>query len=294
MHAGELEIPEALVRRLVDDQFPAWRALPLVRVAVWGTDNAMYRLGDELVVRLPRHEPSVSGLQKEQQWLPVLGPQLPVPIPKPVAAGAPAHGYPLPWAVFRWLDGTPAREADADYARLAVDLAGFVRALQRIPLPDRPVPTSRGIPLAERDGHIRPRIADLEAHDIDTAAVTAVWEHAVAADPWHGPPVWLHGDLMRTNLLISAEGGLAGVIDFGACGTGDPACEALAAWMSLTRESRGTFRELLGLDDASWARARGWALSCAVMALPYYHETYPEFAALARQTFTEVLADDLE
>ena len=294
MHSDELDIPEELVRRLVDAQFPAWRALPLTRVPVWGTDNAMYRLGDELVVRLPRHEPSVLGLQKEQQWLPVLAPHLPVPVPEPVAAGTPAHGYPLPWAVFRWLDGIPAREADADYDRLARDLAGFIRALQQVALPDRPVPSGRGIPLAEREVHIRARIPDLEEDGIDTDAVTAVWDHALAAEPWHGPPVWLHGDLMRTNLLLSDDGGLAGVIDFGACALGDPACEALAAWMSLTGETRGTFRELLGLDDAAWARARGWALSCAVMALPYYRVTYPEFAELARRTFAEVLADDLE
>jgi aminoglycoside phosphotransferase (APT) family kinase protein len=252
----------------------------------------MYRLGAELVVRLPRRAGSVAGLEKEREWLPVLAPSLPVAIPEPVAFGLPADGYPLPWAVYRWLEGTPALDADADQLRLASDLAAFIRALQQVEVPDGGVPGSRGIPLAERDEQIRPHIPAL-AGDVDTAAVLRVWEHALTAPAWDGPPVWLHGDLMPTNLLIQ-DGRLAAVIDFGACATGDPACEALAAWLSLSRESRRTFRELLALDDAGWARARGWALSCAVMALPYYRDTYPSFAALARRTFAEVLADDLE
>jgi aminoglycoside phosphotransferase (APT) family kinase protein len=293
MHADELDVPEALVRGLVDAQFPQWAAEPLVRLPVWGTDNAMYRLGDGLVVRLPRRAQNVAGLQKELEWLPRLAPALPVPVPRPVAVGEPAGGYPWPWAVYRWLPGTPALEAAIDGERLAVDLASLVQALQALPLPERRPPGSRGVPLAERDEAVRVRIPQLGG-DVDVEAVTAIWEHALAAPVWDGPPVWMHGDLMPTNLLIGDDGGLAGVIDWGTCTTGDPACEALLAWMTLDAGSRPRFRDLLRLDHATWARARGWALSCAVMALPYYRDTYPVLANVARRTFVEVLSDDLE
>jgi aminoglycoside phosphotransferase (APT) family kinase protein len=290
MHADELDISEELVRRLVDTQHPQWRGEPLARVANWGTDNALYRLGDGLVVRLPPRPHNVGGLEKELTWLPRLAPALSVPVPAPVASGVPGDGFPLPWAVFRWLDGTPALEAAVDYHRLAHGLAGLVQQLQALPLPERRPTGSRGVPLAERDDDVRARIPQL-AGDVDTAAVTAVWEHALAAPVWDGPPVWMHGDLMPTNLLVR-DGGLAGVVDWGTCTTGDPACEALLAWMTLDAGSRRTFRELLGLDDATWARARGWALSCAVMALPYYRQTYPLLASVARPTYAQVKPDD--
>jgi aminoglycoside phosphotransferase (APT) family kinase protein len=217
---------------------------------------------------------------------------VPVPIPEPVAEGTPAEGYPWTWSVYRWLDGTPALDAEVDHLALALDLAAFIRALQAVEVPDSPLPGSRGVPLAERDEPIReqiPRIAD----EFDPSRVLGVWEHALAAPVWDGPPVWLHGDLMPTNLLIRRRR-LAGIVDWGSCTTGDPACEALTAWMSLTPEARPVFRRELELDDAAWARGRGWALSCAVMALPYYRETYPDFAQLARRTLATVLADDLE
>jgi len=292
MHADELEIGEELVRRLVDAQFPHWRDEPLTRVARWGTDNAMYRLGDELVVRLPRRAAG-EGLAKELTWLPRLAPHLPVPVPEPVATGEPAHGYPCTWAVYRWLVGTPALEANGvDQSGLAADLAGLVRALQAVELPEEEVPGSRGAPLAQRDAPVRAWIAQL-AGEVDTTAVAEQWGRALATPAWDGPPVWMHGDLMPTNLLLR-DGRLAGVVDWGACTTGDPACEALLAWMTLDASSRPAFRALLELDDATWARARGWALSCGVGALAYYRETYPEFAELGRRTLAAVLADDLE
>jgi aminoglycoside phosphotransferase (APT) family kinase protein len=293
MHADELDVPAALVRRLVDAQFPHWTDHPLVRVPTWGTDNAMYRLGRELVVRLPRRASTVPALRKELTWLPRLAPRLPAPAPVPVAFGSPGDGYPWEWAVYRWLDGTPALEAFVDHERLAVDLARFVESLQAVELPDRPLRGSRGVPLAEHDERVRAQIPEL-AGDFDTARVTGAWDHALAAPVWAGPPVWMHGDLMPTNLLIGDDGGLAGVVDWGTCTTGDPACESLLAWMTLDAGSRQTYRALLGLDDATWARARGWALSCGVLAVPYYRETYPVFADLGRRTIAAVLADDLE
>jgi aminoglycoside phosphotransferase (APT) family kinase protein len=292
MHTDELDVSVQLVQELVNTQFPQWRTQPIVRLASWGTENAMYRLGDGLVVRLPRRAGSVRGLEKELRWLPVLAPRLPIAVPEPVAFGMPTEDYPFPWAVYRWLAGIPALDADVDRQRLAADLAAFIKALQRAEVPSPQILGSRGVPLAERDAAVRAQLPKL-AGDVDVAAVTRVWEHALAAPVWNGPPVWLHGDLMPTNLLIE-QGVLVGVVDFGTCANGDPACDALAAWMSLTEEARVTFRRLLDLDDATWARARGWALSCAAIALPYYRDTYPSFAGLSRRTLAEVLGDDLE
>lgn len=289
MHADELEVSEELVRRLVDTQFPRWREEPLARVPRWGTDNAMYRLGDRLVVRLPRREAG-GGLAKELTWLPRLAPHLPVPVPVPVATGEPSNGYPCRWAVFTWLEGTPALEATvADHGGLARDLAGFVRALQAVDLPDEEVPGSRGAPLARQDAAVRAWIRQLVG-EFDATAVTAAWERALATPAWDGPHVWMHGDLMPTNLLLR-DGRLAGVVDWGTCTTGDPACEAMLAWMTLDAPSRPLFRALLGFDDATWARARGWALALAVGAVAYYPETYPVFAELGRRTLRAVLDD---
>jgi aminoglycoside phosphotransferase (APT) family kinase protein len=294
MHPDELEINEPMVRRLIDEQFPQWRDMRL-RAVSWGTVNAVYRLGAELAVRLPRRAEWASGLEQEVRWLPVLAPSLPVSIPEPVALGVPSGDYPVKWAVYRWLKGTPMLEAArVDETAIAEELAGFVAAMQRIKPPSDPPRSNRSIPLAKHDVSMRASIPRLAAHGVDLAAVTAAWENALAAPSGLGSRVWLHGDLMPTNLLVRDDGGLAGVLDFGVCTTGDPACESLLAWMTLTRSSRAHYRGLVGIDGAAWSRARGWALLFAVMALPYYHRTFPAFAGVARRALAEVIAENLE
>jgi aminoglycoside phosphotransferase (APT) family kinase protein len=293
MHSDELEINEPIVRRLIDEQFPEWRDLPL-RAVPWGTVNAVYRLGEELAVRLPRRSEWESGIEKEMRWLPVLGRSLPLPIPEPVGRGVPSDNYPLKWAVYRWLKGTPMLEAArVDQTTIAEELAAFVTAMQRIEAPSDPPTSNRSVPLARHDKPMLATIPRLAAEGVDIAGVTAAWEHALAAPGWCGTPVWLHGDLMPTNLLVRDDGGLAGVLDFGACTTGDPACESLLAWMTLTRSSRAHYRELVEVDDAAWARARGWALLFAAMALPYYRRTFPAFAGVARRTLAEAVTETL-
>jgi aminoglycoside phosphotransferase (APT) family kinase protein len=294
MHPDELDVTEPTVRRLVDQQFPRWRDLPL-RPVSWGTVNAVYRLGAEMCVRVPRRAEWAAALEQEVRWLPVLAPSLPFPIPEPVALGAPSGEYPLAWAVYTWLDGTPMLEAQrVNRTAIAEELAGFVQAMQGIEVPSDPPASNRRGPLATRDEPVRASIAGLAADGIDTAAVTAAWERALAAPTWSGSPVWMHGDLMPTNLLVRADGALAGVLDFGSCTTGDPACESLLAWMTLTSSTRARYRELVGLDEAAWARARGWALAFAVLAAPYYRRTFPVFAGVARRAIAEVLADNVE
>jgi aminoglycoside phosphotransferase (APT) family kinase protein len=294
MHADEVASDAGLVRRLLAGQFPEWAGLPIIPVASSGTDNALYRLGDDVVVRLPRISWATGQIEKEGRWLPCLAPYLPLEIPTQLAVGAPAEGFPWPWSVYRWLDGdngTLDRLADPD--ETARDLAGFLRALQALDTTGGPQPQpgtfGRGVPLAVRDPGTRKAIADCDGL-IDMRVATAAWEAALAAPAWEGRPVWLHGDLQSGNLLVR-DGRLSAVIDFGALVVGDPACDLMVAWNLFTGQSRAAFRDVIAVDDATWARGRGWALSPALVALPYYRETNPGLAAIARHAIAEVLAD---
>jgi aminoglycoside phosphotransferase (APT) family kinase protein len=284
MHADELHTDAALVQRLVAAQFPEWAALSIERVPSSGTDNALYRLGDDMVVRLPRIHWATSGLAKELQWLPALAPLLPVAIPRPLATGVPADGYPWEWGVYSWLPGRNPAPGDVPLT----DLVELLRAFREIDLPDAP-PTRRGKPLLSQDEWSRAALVELEGM-IDTEAATAEWDAALEMPDWSGPPVWLHGDLLPGNLLVQ-DGRLSGVLDFSLVGVGDPACDLIVAWALLPSEERETLRGELDVDDDTWARGRAWALSLALVALPYYKDTNPGFAATARHLIGEVLAE---
>lgn len=292
MHADEVHTDATLVRGLLAAQFPAWAGLSILRVASSGTDNALYRLGDTMVVRLPRIHWAAAHVAKEYEWLPRLAPDLPVAIPTPLTMGEPAGDYPWHWAVYRWLDGDAAPGAPVDdLGRVAGEVAGFIAALQRIDTahglpPARP--GERGAPLAARDTVTRQAIAALRGM-IDTVAATAAWETALHAPAWSGPPVWVHGDLAASNLLIR-DGRLGAIIDFGCLGVGDPAVDLIVAWEYLA-PVRDILRAALGVDAATWLRGRGWALSTALVALPYYLDTNPGLVNSARQRIATVLAD---
>ncbi|MFJ2033292.1 aminoglycoside phosphotransferase family protein [Streptosporangium sp. NPDC087985] len=289
MHADEIDHDVPLVRRLVAAQFPQWADLPVEPFDSSGTENAIYRLGDDMTVRLPRRPGPTAQVAKDLRWLPRLAPLLPVPIPVPLGEGEPAEGYPSPWSVYRWLDGeNPSADRLTEPSLLAKDLAEFVAAFRRIDLPDGP-PAYRGGPLAMLDAPTRTAIDDLRGM-VDTDAATAAWEAALETPGWAGPPVWIHSDLMPGNLLV-VQGRLSAVIDFGTMGVGDPACDLIVAWNLLPAGVRNDFRTALQVDDATWARGRGRALSIALIALPYYKDTNPVFAANARHVIHEVLAD---
>jgi aminoglycoside phosphotransferase (APT) family kinase protein len=288
MHADEAEIDEALVLRLVAGQFPQWAGLPVEEIPSSGTVNAMYRLGDCLTVRLPRVKGGVEDIEKEFDWLPRLAPLLPVRISTPVGLGRPTDEYPWPWSVQEWIEGSVAVAGEVeDPIGLAEDLASFVRAFRRIELPDGP-PAYRGGPLASQDAETRAAVVQLEGC-IDTDLALAAWESALDADPTP-PSVWVHGDLMPSNLLLTG-GRLTAVIDFATAGVGDPACDLIPAWNLLPASARATFREALDVDDAGWNRGRGRALSMALIQLPYYRETNKGIAANAQHVIDEVLAD---
>ncbi|MCF1648834.1 aminoglycoside phosphotransferase family protein [Streptomyces indiaensis] len=289
MHEDELDIDVSLVDRLIAGQFPRWAGLPVRRLESSGTENAMFRLGTDKVVRLPRHPRAVQAIAHELHWLPRLGPALPVGAPEPLGRGEPGDGFPWPWSVYRWLDGhNPEPGRLQEPVMLAGDLAGWVTALRRIDASQGP-PGYRGVPLAARDPFMRAALADL-AGRVDTVAVTKAWEAALRAPEHTGPPVWAHGDLMAGNLLV-ADGRLSAVIDFGTAGVGDPAVDLIAAWCLLPAAAREVFREAVGAGEAEWARARGWALSIAVVALPYYWDTNPPVAANSRYVIGEIAAE---
>jgi aminoglycoside phosphotransferase (APT) family kinase protein len=292
MHADEIDVDQQLVRRLIAGQFPEWASLALQEVRPRGTDNALFRLGDEMVVRLPRRERTRPTLLKERRWLGVLAPSLRLAMPAALAEGLPAEGYPFEWSIYSWLPGEPAtRERIRDPVQAAIDLAAFLSALQRIDPTDGPPPGEhnffRGAPLRLRDAQMHEAIERVDS--FDGAALTETWAAALAAGEWTEPPVWIHGDLDARNVL-AVDGRISGVIDWGALAVGDPATDVMVAWKMLTAETRDTFRSRLDVDDATWARARGWVVSQAVIALAYYtEENNPTLVAEARRWLAEAL-----
>jgi aminoglycoside phosphotransferase (APT) family kinase protein len=207
----------------------------------------------------------------------------------------PAAGYPCAWSVYSWLKGENAAiERSTDLGHLATDLAQFIAAVQRIDPTGGPSPGEhnffRGVPLARRDVATRAAIASLHT-ELDADVVTVVWEEALRAPEWQHSPVWIHGDLDSRNLLVE-NGRLSGVIDFGGLGVGDPASDVMVAWKVLSADTRDIFRTALSVDEATWARSRGWALSQALIALAYYTlETNPTLVLEAQRWMAEVLAD---
>ena len=294
MHVDEVDTDVSLVRRLLAAQFPHWADMPIEPVPSAGTDNAIYRLGDDMAVRLPRIDWAIEQVHKEHEWLPRLAPLLPLDIPVPLAKGAPGDGYPWHWSIYRWLEGEEATvETIADMHQAAPDIAQFILSLQRIDTAGGPTPGphnfGRGVPLATRDTRTREGIASVSTM-FDADALIEAWDAALQAPVWQGPPVWIHGDLKPGNLLVQ-QGRLSAVIDFGGLNVGDPACDLIIAWNFFSAETRDVFRAALAVDDATWARGRGWALSIGLIALPYYQITNPVLAEISRRSIAEVLAD---
>lgn len=294
-----IDVP--LVRRLLAEQFPQWLDLPVRPVPQSGMDNVTFRLGEDMLVRLPRFARWVGQVEREHRWLPYLAPHLPLPVPRPLAMGEPSAGYPYPWSVYRWLKGETARaESLADPVGAGVKLAEFVVALRSIDAKGGPEPrwsnAFRGVPMGDpRDSiavesRVWPKIEKLRGL-VDTDAVAALWKDTLAAPAWDGPPTWIHGDLATGNLL-SIDGHLSAVIDFGTLAVGDPACDLLPAWKFLPAEGRAAFRAGVAVDEATWLRGRGWALASSLPAPddPYFTAD-PTRVDTALRQLTAILAD---
>lgn len=261
------ELNVSLVRCLVDHQFPEWKGLPILPVAMSGWDNRTFHLGESMLVRMPSAEEYALQVEKEHKWLPKLAPHLPLSIPIPLAMGEPGDGYPWKWSIYRWLEGESAASANImDLSDFASHLAKFLRALQRIDASHGPEPGLhsfyRGGSLSVYDAETR-RATEVLKGKIDVDAVIDVWESALRTT-WDKEPVWVHGDVSAGNLLVK-DGILSAVIDFGQLAVGDPACDLAIAWTFFEGKSRKVFRDGLKLDDATWARGRAWTLWKAIV-----------------------------
>jgi aminoglycoside phosphotransferase (APT) family kinase protein len=287
-------IDAALARRLIDSQFPQWSQLPITTVELDGWDNRSFRLGSELTIRLPSGDWYAKQVDKEQRWLPVLAPRLPLPIPTPVAKGEPGCGFPYRWSVYRWLDGEPAARARVgDRTAFATSLAAFLNALGRVDASGGPEPGQhnfyRGGALATYAQETEEAIEAL-GDEVRREAVKRVWDDAMSSS-WDRAPVWFHGDVASGNLLVRDER-LAAVLDFGSSGVGDPACDVVIAWTYFSGSSRARFRAELAVDAATWSRGRGWALWKALITLlGHLERDAPEAAAVPRREIERVLAD---
>lgn len=304
LHADELPVDEVLVRRLIAGQLPTFAQLPVRRLPASGSSNALFRLGDDLLVRVPRQPGGSTTILKEARWLPVLRTALPVQVPEVVAVGEPAQGYPEHWSVTGWIVGahpsvTPPGAGSPDLR--AEDLAAVVGALRRVEVPDeaREDPDLRWYrsgSLAAIDADVRAWIAQCRSIadlHLDLDAVLSVWDAAVAAAV-NGPATrvhWLHGDLLAENLLVR-DGRLVAVLDFGGLAVGDPTVDLVAAWELLDPGQRARFRAEAAVDDRTWTLGRAWALALAVMTFPYYWGTMPGRCADRLSMARRALADD--
>ncbi|TDD22082.1 aminoglycoside phosphotransferase family protein [Kribbella turkmenica] len=292
MHPGQLDVTTDLVTRLVRSQFPAWSDLAVRPVRSHGTVNALFRIGDHLVARLPIQPTDPAGTRKELEAEAGAARRLhtisPYPTPEPVGLGEPGEGYPMPWAVYSWLPGTIAYDADvAGSTGFAEDLATFVRALRAAPTEGRVFTGSwRGGVLTSQDDSVAGGL-ERSREMIDVDALARLWAE-LRTTPRTDPDVWAHRDLMPGNLLAENRR-LAGVIDVGTFAVADPAMDLAPAWNLLDPGARAEFRSALGSDDDEWRRGMGWSFAQAIGCLWYYVETNPVMSRTAHHTLTALL-----
>lgn len=290
MHDGETQVTLQKAAALVAAQSPTWADLLLADAGAGGTDNRLIRLGDDMVLGFPRTPGAAAQMAAEARWLPWIAPQLPLEVPAPLALGQPGEGYPYPWQVLRWIAGANALVAPpADDLAAARALAGFVAALRAIPVPPDAPPMPQGGHLRPRDAFTRQMISSI-TDEADPAEVMRLWHAALALPVWQGPPVLVHADLHPLNLLTQ-QGRIAAVIDWGAFCAGDPAHDLICGWMVLGSAGRALFRTLLAVDDATCARGRALAFSKAVMAAPYYRNSNPALHGVMRRALQHTMDD---
>ena len=289
LHEDEVAVDTELVRALVATQATQWAGLPLSAFGSAGTVNAIFRLGPDMYVRLPRAARFVTSLDNEFTWLPHLAPNLSLAVPEPLMRGEPGAGFPFPWAIFHWLEGTTySPERVVDEVEEGRRLGRFVLELRAV--------DHAGAPRSTRDAAVtddvftKYSIERLPAR-FDQEAVRPAWDAALEAAPWHGAgATWTHGDLIPPNVLVR-DGRIAGVLDFGEAGVGDPAVDLIPAWALFGHEGRAAFRATIGADDDTWHRARAFAYRQAIRIIPYYLHTHPDFVAMASATVARVLDD---
>lgn len=294
MPAAEVDITAGLIRELLGRQFPAF-AGRRIELLAFGWDNALFRLGDDLIVRLPRRAAAVPLMESEQRWLPVLAPRLPLPVPVPLGCGVADEIFPWPWSICRFHPGRSvlglmdAGDQLDDPVACAARLGAFFAALHRPAPADAPPNPYRGVPLADRDERMRDHLDQLDGV-IDGDAVLRIWTRCLDLPVWDGPALWVHGDPHPGN-AVAHDGRISAVVDFGDITAGDPASDVAAGWLFFERNARAAFRRAVGVDDATWARGRGWALCLGVAMVANSADNAP-YHRLGIRTIEAVLADD--
>lgn len=294
MHPEQLAVSVETVRALVDAQFPEWRELPVRAVASEGTVNALFRIGDTLVARLPLVGADVdrtrTKLEAEAQAARELLGRTRFPTPEPVAIGEPGPGYPLPWSVQTWVPGTAATVADpSESTAFAHDLAEFVRDVRAIETRGRTFSgRGRGGRLHDHDDWMETCFARSESL-LDVPALRRLWAELRVLPRGPGGDAMTHGDLIPGNVLV-ADRRLVGVIDVGGLGPADPALDLVGAWHLLEAGPREAFRDDLRCDDLQWARGVAWAFEQAMGLVWYYAESNPAMSLMGRRTLQRLLS----
>lgn len=291
MHDGELTLTREAISAMIASRLPEYSHLPLSEKDYGGTVNHVYRLGSDLYLRLPRM-PHSEELRHEARWLSCIQPHVAVALPQPVRLLDSTDEYPCVWGVFEWIHGETLMHRPAeDETALAEALSGFVNQLHALPVPDD-APFAGRLPLRQLDrktmdalGACRGMFDDESL--IDRAA--RVWKAALNAAAWNGERCLIHADLLKTNLMF--ESGRLSVLDFGSFGAGDPAFDLIPAWAVFGPEGRAAFRAKFDADIDTWQRARAYALHQALLIIPYYASTYPEFTEMAKNTVRQVVID---
>jgi aminoglycoside phosphotransferase (APT) family kinase protein len=295
MHTDQLTITAGMVRTLVDEQFPEWAHLPIEHVALEGTTNAVFRIGNDLVARFPLRpdRPNVirSILETEAAAARELREHTSVPVPEPVAIGEPRTDYPLPWSVQTWLAGNTATVDDPGASvEFAHDLAAFISEVRAIETRGRVFDGhGRGGDLRAHDDWVRTCIARSQ-HLLPVDRLTALWDR-LRQLPRHTPDVMTHGDLIPGNVLVSA-GRLVGILDVGGLGPADPALDLVGAWHLLDDERRALLRDDLGCGDLEWERGKAWAFQQSIGLVWYYETSNPTMSFLGRRTLGRIAADE--
>lgn len=290
MQGRVLVVEPSLVKKLLEKNFPHWKDLNLQEVKHSGTDNIIYRLGNDKIVRFSKHSGVDKYIFEENSILKKINDiELPLRVPSILGVGLPDKKYPNHWTVQSWVEGDGIKLNKLDLTKAAVDLASFLNCLRKVDVTGIRT-TYRGMSLKLRSKEVEKALTQVsDLYDVRT--LSKIWEKCLQVKEWEHAPMFYHADLLPGNLLMK-NNHLSAVIDFGMAGSGDPSIDLMPAWSLFDRERREIFRQSMRAEKEEWIRAKGWALSVALIIIPYYLNTNIELVAIAKQIIDEILLDE--